>query len=421
MDSIYIVVYIILWALVFVFYQKKRKFFDSGSFVLLEYLILAVFSYFLYYDEYYGIAFRGLSLFPFLYLFILMLVCTLPLMHYDGRQKTLTTPPMQLITIICLIFIASSLVSVQSTISNFQRGLFLLMTTEEGGADLYRDALDANVNMGHGGFSHIFSVIITALTCICAFFMFYLIKDFKKHKWLVIGLAFSYVLLVMQYISIGTRGSIVEIILIMLSSYFIFKPYYTEKMVKAMNKVLLVLGILVMVPIVAISLSRFSNTNMGAGSSTVYYAGQSSLYFNKYALDDNGIRYGDRVMPLFKRMALIDNVPHNFWERRDKYPHLKINDEVFVTYAGDFLIDFGPLFGGVILVFFALMFLQITRARGNIISFSSLIVLHLVICNCTVGAVKLFPFSDVGGNLQLIVYFLVYIAFRSKIRTKRIA
>jgi hypothetical protein len=31
---------------------------------------------------------------------------------------------------------------------------------------------------------------------------------------------------------------------------------------------------------------------------------------------------------------------------------------------------------------------------------------------CMLGGLKLYPFSDVGGNLQLIVYFLAYLFFR---------
>lgn len=420
MDQIYIIIYIILWAIVFISYQRKRKTFDCGTFVLAEYLILGIFSYFLYGDGYYGYQFRGLSLFNFFYLFFLLLVATLPLMQYDGRGKGLSKPPMQIIKAMCLLFIVSSLISVESTISNFRSGIFLLMTSDEGGSDLYREALEANENMGHGGFSHIFSVIITAFTNICAFFLFYLIRNYKENKLIIWALAFSYVLLVMQYISMGTRGSVVELFFIMVGSYLIFKPFYEKKIVKTINRVLLISTIVVSVPLVAITTSRFMNTSMGAGSSTVYYAGQSNLYFNKYALDDNGIRYGDRVMPLFKRMAFIDNVPHNFWERRDKYPHLKINDEVFVTYAGDFLIDFGPILGGIILCFWAFLFLQMTKNKGRKMSFSKLIILHLIICNCTIGAIKLFPYSDVGGNLQLIVYFITIILF-SSVKQKRIA
>jgi hypothetical protein len=33
-------------------------------------------------------------------------------------------------------------------------------------------------------------------------------------------------------------------------------------------------------------------------------------------------------------------------------------------------------------------------------------------CLCIQGGIKLFPFADIGGNLRLIVFVLVYFAFK---------
>ena len=416
MDFFCLIVYVALWIVTFIKYQRKRKCYDAGSLILTAYLVTSVFSMFLFLDKSGDYVLRGLSLFPFLLLWTLLLLGGLPVLKYDGRGREVTNPNMKIIIGICVIFIIASLLSVGSTIRSFRSGLSLIMTTDEGGADLYSQAIGESENYGRGGLSHLPAVIITALTPICAFFLFYLIRYFKNYKLLTYFLIFSFVLLLMQYISLGSRGSVAEILIIILSSYFIFRPYYSTKTVSALNKLFLILFIMVMFPIVAISISRFASTSGGASSSTFFYLGQSNLYFNKYALDDGGIRYGDRVIPLFKRMAFRPNVPHNFWERRAKYPHLKINDEVFITYAGDFLIDFGPLFGTLILVIISMFFIKITRARGSLIGFHQLIILHLVIVNCTIGAIKLFPFSDVGGNLQLIVYFLAFIVFNPQIK-----
>ena len=414
MDSLLIGIYIVLWVVTLYVYQRKRKTFDAGSFILVLYLLTAIASYLLYGDEFYGSSFRGLSLFTFLLLFVLLFMGAYPVLKYDGRKKNLVTPNKGLIVIISLVFIVSSLMSVSSTLQNFRQGIVLMLTTDEGGAELYREAMEGNENMGHGGLSNIFSVLITALTNISALFLFYLIKYYRDNKLLVWSMAFSFVLLFMRYISMGTRGAVVEFLLLLIVSYMLMKPYYSDKITSAVNKILVVFAILVSIPIIAISVSRFSNQTgtSGVGSSTLYYGGQGNLYFNKYALDNNGIRYGDRVIPLFKRMAFISNVPHNFWERRAKYPRLKINDEVFVTFAGDFLLDFGPLFGSFIIIFFSLLFLQITRARGNLIGFHKLIILHMIAIICSQGAIKLFPLSDVGGNLQIIVYILSYFAFK---------
>ncbi len=105
-------------------------------------------------------------------------------------------------------------------------------------------------------------------------------------------------------------------------------------------------------------------------------------------------------------------MPKNFVERRAKYPNLRINDGVFSTFVGDFTIDFGPVIGSLILLFFTVFVLIKTKIRDGIIRFHQLILLHFVMNVCVIGGLKLYPFSDVGGNLQLIVYFIAYILFR---------
>jgi hypothetical protein len=136
-----------------------------------------------------------------------------------------------------------------------------------------------------------------------------------------------------------------------------------------------------------------------------------NLNFNNYGLDDGGIRYGDRTFPLFKRMLGFDNVPHNFWERRDKYPNLKVNDEVFISFVGDFTLDFGPFIAPLIFILFTFFILNLTRIRNGRILFHQLILVHFVMCVCMQGGMKLFSFSDLA-NLRIIVCFIAYIFFR---------
>jgi hypothetical protein len=147
-------------------------------------------------------------------------------------------------------------------------------------------------------------------------------------------------------------------------------------------------------------------------ASVIYYAGQENLYFNNFGLNNNGIRYGDRTIPLYKRMVGFYNVPKNFWDRRQKYPNLKINDEVFYTFVGDFTFDFGPIIATLIIIGFSLFVLKKTKVRNGRILFHQLILLHFVMIVCMMGGLKLYPFSDVGGNLQLLVYVFAYIVFR---------
>ena len=146
-------------------------------------------------------------------------------------------------------------------------------------------------------------------------------------------------------------------------------------------------------------------------NSTLFYLGQQNLFFNSYGLDNNGIRYGDRTVPLFKRMLGFDGVPNNFHERREKYPNLRINDEVFVGFAGDWVLDFGPYIAPLLFVAFSGVVLLGSRVRDGIIRFHQLVLLHFVMTVGMLGGIKLYPYSDVGGNLQLIVYLGAYVVF----------
>jgi len=85
---------------------------------------------------------------------------------------------------------------------------------------------------------------------------------------------------------------------------------------------------------------------------------------------------------------------------------------VFSTFVGDFTLDFGPFIAPLIFILFTLFILRKTRIRNGIILFHQLILVQFVMCICMLGGMKLFSFSDAGGNLQLIVYLFAYILFR---------
>ena len=153
--------------------------------------------------------------------------------------------------------------------------------------------------------------------------------------------------------------------------------------------------------ILALTIGRFQNWGKGPLASVYGYIGQQNLYFNKYGLDNGGIRYGDRTFPLFKQLLGFENVPKSFWERREKYHNLKINDEKFISFVGDFTLDFGPYIAPIIFVLLTLFVLRRTKIRNGEVAFHQLILLHLVMCICVQGGLKLYSFADTG-NLQIL-------------------
>jgi len=213
-------------------------------------------------------------------------------------------------------------------------------------------------------------------------------------------------------ISLGQRGPIIEIVLSFIVTYFFLKKFINYRLKRAINILGIIFLILISVPIIALTNSRFGETLGGSSTSVLFYAGQQNIVFNNFGLDNGGIRYGDRVFPFFKKMLGFDNVPDNFWERRDKYPNLHINDEAFIGFVGDFTLDFGPFVAPFIFLFFSIYVYFETRVRNGIVLFHQLILLHFLITVCMLGGLKLYPYSDLGGNLQLIFYFIVFIFFK---------
>ncbi len=414
MSNINLVLYVTAWIVTIIIYQKKRLHFDAGSVLLFSYLLYSIASLLLYNssNNTFG-TFNHIRTFPFIYLYLMLMLAASPILKYnDYKIEEIQKPNTILLNIMCLIFIVASLAHFPDIISNFASSLIKLLINSSGGQELYDEAMANSYNSGDGSISNLPAIISGAFSRIGILLFFYYLTMRNHNILILIGLFTSCIVSILTYISLGQRGLIIEILFAMIITYFALRKFIPPLINKRIKIIGIFLIIATAVPLIAITNSRFGKTVGGSQESLYYYVGQENLNFNNYGLDNGGIRYGDRTFPLFKRMLGFENVPHNFWERRQKYPELKINDEVFITFVGDFTLDFGPVVAPFIFILFALFFLNNTKVRNSRIRFHQLILIHFIMCVCMLGGMKLYPFSDVGGNLQVIVYFGAYFSFR---------
>ena len=412
-SNIYIILYILAWIVTIIAYQRKNKNFDVGSVVLFSYLFYSIMSLFLYNDPNYIYTFNPIDLFPFIYLYLMLRLAFLPILKYDNSKiKEIQNPTKISLNIVCIIYIAASLAQLPDIISNFAISIIKLLINSSGGQDLYNDAMSDSYSNGDGIISNLPSIISNAYGNFGILLFFYYLTLKKRSKLILIGLFISSIISILINISLGQRGPIFEILLSLVVTYFTLRNFFQPKINKISKIIGITLLIASIIPLFALTNSRFGGSNGGVMSSFYFYTGQQNLYFNNYGLDNGGIRYGDRTVPLFKSMLGFDNVPDNFWERRRKYTNLNINDSVFIGFVGDFCLDFGPILAPLFLFFFILFVLSKTKIRNGRILFHQLILLHFLISVCMLGGMKLYPFSDIGGNLQLIVYFFAFIFFR---------
>jgi oligosaccharide repeat unit polymerase len=408
---LYLVLYITAWIATIISYQNKKQHFDAGSVILYSYLLYSITSLLLYKNNNILFdTFDRIRLFPFIYLYLMLMLAALPILKYDDYKiKEIQKPNTVLLNIVCIIFIVASLAQLPSIIPDLSKSINKLFMYSEGGQELYDEAMLNSHSYGSGNISNLAAIFSGAFYNLGILLFFYYMTRNRHNKLILIGLFSSCIAGILTYISLGQRGVIIEMLFSMIITYFALRMFIQKKN-KSMIKIIgIVLLIASSFPLIALTKSRFGDI---VGDSIYYYVGQENLYFNNYGLDDGDIRYGDRTIPLFKRMLGFDNVPINFWERRLKYPNLKINDEVFSTFVGDFTLDYGPVVALLIFICFTLFVLINTKVRNGIILFHQLILIHFVMCVCMLGGMKLYPFSDVGGNLQIIVYFVAFICFK---------
>lgn len=411
-DQILVLCYLSAWVITFLVYWRRTKNFNGGAFVMSTYIVYALCSFLLYGTTYIYFNPLPLKVFPFIYLYIALLLGLLPILKFGTNgYSELQVPSMRLLNTISIIFIFSTLLDLPSTISNVSEGMSRMLVDSAAGNEMYTESID-NVHSSGAGITNIGAIISNAFAQIGYLLTIYYLTLSNKNKWIFWGLLAACLTKIAHAVSLGQRGGIVEPLLILAATSFLLKDYMIEKYRRMLYVAGAVLVVLIMVPVVLITLSRFDNKATDPMSSIYYYLGIENINFNNYALDDGGLRYGDRTIPLFKRMLGFDNVPRNFFERRAKYPNLKVNDETFITYIGDIAIDYGPIVGALIIIMMSLFFLNKTYARGNIVPFHKLLLLHFLLYMCVIGGIKLFPYAD-GGNLKIIICIILYFTFKS--------
>lgn len=406
-----IIIYILALIITFRNHYKAVKHFDCACSLISIYIFCAITSLILYdltSNKW------SISLLPFVYLYIVFYISLKPILLFNNNKiSKIQEPPVMTFNILCIIFIISSILSFGDSLSNIPSKIAMLVTETSAGKDLYGDTAELSVDSGKG-VSNIFSVLTNFLFNIEVLFFFYLLTIRNKNRTQnIISILLAIVLTVDTISSMlnGQRGGLVNRVLLIISTFFLLKPLISEKINRIITKVGVVSLILISIPFLAITTSRFGEMNDGGLESLYQYSGQNILNFNEYAFDNNGIRYGDRTLPVLKKMLLFDNVPDNYIERRAKYPYLKINDESFITYIGDFVLDFGPIFTFILFSIVTVIFIKQTKIRSGIYPFHKLILLHLLVSIIAQG-VFLFNYADIS-NLIIVTYLLIYFIFRT--------
>lgn len=406
---VYLIIYVLLWLIVCYNYYKKVKL-SSGFVVVTSYLVYGIFAYLLYSDYFLGGSYRELKLFPFLYLFAMMYIFLLPVFKYEkANVLQIKRPNNQLIQLFLTAYGICALVMLPNILSSLQEGITLLLLDSEGGTELYESAHENYVKRSAGvsGIYGLFSIFYNTFSDVAKFFFFYYLTVGNKKKILILLFCVVLVIDLLYPISQGGRTDVVMNLFSMVMALMLFYPFYSTRVQKVTKSMSVILLTIVAIPFMALTISRFGEKDSGTSGGILMYAGQAPLNFNINALDAGGIRNGDRTINLFKQFV-FDNIPEDVDEVRAKYQHLKMDDSVFSTYVGDFVLDYGPIGAFVIFVCLSLLLSGKVRIVNRTISFKALLLVYFVLCVAMQGGMYLFYYSFLE-NLNIMAFIFTYI------------
>lgn len=389
--------YLLAWILVFAWYQFMRPVLDAGSAIIGTYILYAVFSIFSINDPVFSSSFEPLEFFPYLYLFLMLLIALSPAIYNHLRPaKTIKEPHTRVLTCISVIIIVCGLLQVPSILSNFNEGLVKLFLDSDAGKDAYESHME-DIGDSGSAITNLPAVIFNSLFDISVFLFFYILTLKKRNIYLVIGMGFSIFIGMMLPVMSGLRGGVIISLLTVIAGYMFFRQYLSKKLNRVIQGLCIFIVIIVSLPIIAISVSRFDGrSSSGVMGAINWYVGQGSLYFNNYGLDAGGIRNGDRTANLFKRVIDSDT-PRNYDERRNKYYYLEMDDYYFTTFVGDFTIDYGPVAAVFIFIIFNGLVLTQIRPRDGTLRLDQMLLVFFTVCICMQGGMTLFSYSDTAG------------------------
>lgn len=411
-DNVLVVGYLLVWVVTFIWYHRRFRNIDAGSMIIGSYMAYAVFSIVTLNDETFNHEYDPLAFFPFLYLYIMLMIALAPAIyhHCSGAEK-IEDPHSKSLYIPCIILIVSSVFMLMNAYSAPDGSITQLLTDADAGKNAYLEQIAEKEDSG-GGIRNLPSVLFNLFFDCSTFLFFYFSTQQHKNRIFLLALFFALFAGMAVPIMNGQRGSVIKACLTIIVGYSLFRRYLSERFNRMAKLAGITMAVIIAVPIVAITISRFSDRK---GSKTVsgyvyWYIGQANLYFNNSAMDPGGIRYGDRTFNMVKR-AIWSDTPKNYMERRDKYCNLKIDDYYFVTFVGDFVIDFGPILAFLLFVVFNLWVLSEIKPRDGTIKLHQLLLLYFTLCVCMQGGMVLFSYSDTS-NLIVFVFIVLYVWLR---------
>ena len=413
LEIFYTILYIAMLAWILWRHQRQNDGrWGVGSYTILSYLLFPIIGALWFFDSgtTYGDNTIPLRLYPFVYLAIMEWIAVYPILCYDRNNIQQIEPPSMLfLNIFATIYIVCAFLQIPNIITNMADGLHSIMIDTAAGADRYFES-QIEESKYDGSIANLPSIIFNVFSPLIFILFFYYLTLENRHRWIEIGFGICIIIKSFHSLSNGQRTEVTMSVLNIFVAYIALKPLLSERLKRIVRIALVILGIAITIPFIALSISRFGEREGGLKGGLIYYIGEAPYYFNNYALDDGGMRHGDRTCNVFKKL-LGQSSPNGIFGVRENYPEMKMNDSIFSTFIGDFVLDFGGFTTAVIFIVFSILFTSLTRPNApNRLPFHRLILIYFAMSVCMQGGMYLFSYSF-EANLQILAILVFYAFF----------
>jgi len=405
-DIILLIANALLYICVFIIYQNKKKSFDLGSVVLLFWVVISIVAIDLFNKPPGWAPYREMTIFPFIYFFLSFLIVSLPLLLHDynngtkiempsGKRMDIISYGLILLHLVCLLFLwakgsltPSALFDVENILEN------------------YANSSEIRTNF-------LMEIVSWVRFLVPIFFMYNYTEHKKLLSW---GMAFCFLISFICALSTSSRLDMVRLVFSIPFVIFIFKDNLSKQQYRMISRMFLSIALALGGALFAVTLARFSNSRFDIGYYLEFYFAQCILYFNGYGLAAGGIRYGDKVFPILKRFLGLDWIKGT--DINSRYWNLDFDDTLFVSFIGEYTIDFGVV-AIMLFVVISIFIVYVCKKRNGKYAFIQILILSVPYQLLTIGF-SVNPISERYLHIIFLIYLFLYIKFPLKNRKGKV-
>lgn len=381
MNHVLVAINAIAYIIPLILYYKKKRQIDIGFLFYMIFAVSAIGSFWYYSQEDVDLYYPNIELSAFIYLWLMINFCLLPLYQTNLRKITYIDDRgiAPLLDGLSIMFVVLSLLPIVSLLSKVSLSMFV-------GNDLgrmYESDADKSA-LYFSGISKYCFALIRRFEDILIILFFYQLSKAKKNWTLINAMWLPIGLFVLFKVASGSRGGVMSTFIAFFAMALFLRNTFEQKTFAYIRKIGLVFTSFIILVVSAISISRFFFSVSAASSKATLdrwisqYLGEGMVRFNDTIWNNDILMNGDQNIIFLKHLLGFDVIENYdtfmmFYEAK-----LGLPVNVFYTFVGDWVLDFGIIGTIVVAVLFYILFKKLLSSYKSGVNVLQLTILMII-------------------------------------------